>query len=30
MNFEPVVETPLGANKVEVRLMYIWLDELLR
>jgi len=29
MNFEPVVETPLGANKVEVRLMYIWLDELL-
>jgi len=29
MNFEPVVETPLGANKVEVRVMYIWLDELL-
>jgi hypothetical protein len=29
MNFEPVVETPFGANKVEVRIMYIWLDELL-
>jgi hypothetical protein len=29
MNFEPVVETPFGANKAEVRIMYIWLDELL-
>ena len=29
MNFEPVVETPFGANKIEVRIMYIWLDELL-
>jgi hypothetical protein len=29
MNFEPVVETPFGGNKMEVRIMYIWLDELL-
>jgi hypothetical protein len=29
MNFEPVIETPLGGDKVEVRIMYIWLDELL-
>ena len=29
MNFEPVIETPSGANKMEVRVMYIWLDELL-
>ena len=29
MNFEPVVETPFGGNKMEVRVMYIWLDELL-
>ena len=29
MQFEPVVETPFGANKMEVRVMYIWLDELL-
>ena len=29
MNFEPVVETPFGGNKAEVRVMYIWLDELL-
>jgi len=28
MNFEPVVETPYGANKAEIRIMYIWLDEL--
>jgi hypothetical protein len=28
MNFEPVVETPFGANKAEVRIMYIWLEEL--
>lgn len=28
MNFEPVVETPFGGNKAEVRVMYIWLDEL--
>jgi hypothetical protein len=29
MNFEPIVETPFGGNKMEVRVMYIWLDELL-
>ncbi|MFZ1919655.1 MAG: hypothetical protein WAU58_18935 [Terriglobales bacterium] len=28
MNFTPVVETPHGATKVELRMMYIWLDEL--
>jgi len=29
MNFEPLIETPHGATKAEVRIMYIWLDELL-
>jgi len=29
MKFEPVVETPFGRNQAEVRIMYIWLDELL-
>lgn len=29
LNFTPVVETPYGATKVELRLMYIWLDELI-
>ena len=29
LNFIPVVETPYGTTKVELRLMYIWLDELL-
>jgi hypothetical protein len=29
MQFEPVIETPFGPNKAEVRIMYIWLDELL-
>ncbi len=28
LNFTPVVETPHGATKVELRIMYIWLDEL--
>jgi hypothetical protein len=28
MPFEPVVETPFGADKAEVRIMYIWLEEL--
>jgi hypothetical protein len=28
MNFEPVVETPFGLDKAEVRIMYIWLEEL--
>jgi len=29
MNFEPVIETPFGLTKAEVRMMYIWVDELL-
>ncbi len=29
MDFAPVIETPLGATKAEVRIMYIWLEELL-
>jgi hypothetical protein len=29
LNFTPVVETPYGPTKVELRIMYIWLDELL-
>jgi len=29
VNFTPLVETPYGATKVELRIMYIWLDELL-
>jgi hypothetical protein len=29
MEFEPVIETPFGGTKAEVRIMYIWLDELL-
>jgi hypothetical protein len=28
MNFEPVIETPFGGTKAEVRVMYIWQDEL--
>ncbi len=28
MNFEPIIATPFGATKAEVRVMYIWLDEL--
>jgi len=28
MNFAPVIETPHGGTKAEVRVMYIWLDEL--
>jgi len=28
MNFEPVIETPYGATKAEVRVMYVWLEEL--
>jgi len=29
MQFEPIIETPQGGTKAEVRIMYIWLDELL-
>jgi hypothetical protein len=28
MNFEPVIETPFGMTKAEIRVMYIWVDEL--
>jgi hypothetical protein len=28
IDFESVVETPFGGNKAEVRIMYIWFDEL--
>ncbi|MFL6445637.1 MAG: hypothetical protein ACJ713_17615 [Candidatus Sulfotelmatobacter sp.] len=28
MNFEPVIETPHGRTKAEVRVMYIWLEDL--
>jgi hypothetical protein len=28
MNFEPVIETPFGGTKAEVRIMYIWLEKL--
>ena len=28
LNFEPVIATPFGGTKAEVRVMYIWLDEL--
>jgi len=28
LHFEPVIETPFGGTKVEVRVMYIWVDEL--
>ena len=28
MHFEPVIETPHGATKAEVRIMYLWKDEL--
>ena len=29
MNFEPVIETPFGGTKAEVRVMYVWLDKLM-
>jgi hypothetical protein len=28
VNFSPVVDTPYGMTKVELRIMYVWLDEL--
>jgi hypothetical protein len=28
LNFEPIIATPFGDTKAEVRVMYIWLDEL--
>lgn len=29
VNFEPVIATPHGATRAELRIMYIWLDQLL-
>ena len=29
MHFEPVIATPFGGTKAEVRVMYVWLDELI-
>jgi len=29
LHFAPVIETPFGGTKVEVRVMYIWVDELM-
>lgn len=29
VHFEPVIETPHGKTRAEIRIMYIWLDELL-
>lgn len=28
MAFEPVIETPFGPTQAEIRIMYVWLDEL--
>jgi hypothetical protein len=28
VDFRPVIETPFGTNKIEVRIMYVWLDHL--
>lgn len=28
VDFRPVIETPFGANKIEVRIMFLWLDRL--
>jgi hypothetical protein len=28
VDFVPVIETPAGKAKIEVRIMYIWLDEM--
>ena len=29
MHFEPVIETPCGGTKAEVRVMYVWLEKIL-
>jgi hypothetical protein len=29
VNFQPVIDTPFGPTKIEVRIMYLWLDELM-
>ena len=28
VNFRPVIDTPAGATKIEIRIMYLWLDQL--
>jgi hypothetical protein len=28
VNFRPVIDTPAGSTKIEVRIMYLWLDHL--
>ena len=28
LHFDPVIETPFGATKAEIRVMYIWLEKL--
>jgi hypothetical protein len=28
VDFRPVIDTPAGAAKIEIRIMYLWLDEL--
>jgi carbamoylphosphate synthase large subunit len=28
LHFEPVIETPFGPTKAEVRVMYVWLEKL--
>jgi hypothetical protein len=28
VDFQPVVDTPYGPTKIEIRIMYIWLDRL--
>jgi hypothetical protein len=29
LHFEPVIETPFGGTKAEVRVMYVWIEELI-
>ena len=29
LHFEPIIETPFGGTKAEVRVMYVWLDQLI-
>ncbi len=28
VDFQPVIDTPFGATKIEIRIMYVWLDRL--
>jgi len=29
VNFEPVIETSFGGTRAEIRIMYIWMEDLL-